>query len=77
MVHIWEKFPKCVEKQISGVGLTSFVKFFSLLPHMEVKHLLREMFEGICLTIDKITYFLLTLLLDTDVPFLIKLAKQK
>lgn len=44
---------------------------------MEVKHLLREMFEGICLTIDKITYFLLTLLLDTDVPFLIKLAKQK
>jgi len=44
---------------------------------MEVKHLLREMFEGIWLTIDKITYFLLALLWDTDASFLIKLAKQK
>lgn len=33
---------------------------------MEVKHLLKEMFEGIWLTIDKITYFPLTLLLNAD-----------
>lgn len=44
---------------------------------MDVKHLLSEILEGICTAIDKITYFLLTLLLETDAPFLIKLAKQK
>jgi len=36
---------------------------------MEVKHLLKEMLERLWLNIDKIAYFLLTLLLDTDEPF--------
>lgn len=58
--------PNVLKSKFQLFGWLLLPNVCSLLPCMEVKHLLKEMFEGIWLTIDKITYFPLTLLLNAD-----------
>lgn len=67
--RLGNNFLNVLKSKFLLLGWLLLPKFCSLLPCMEVKHLLKEMLERLWLNIDKITYFLLTLLLDTDEPF--------